>query len=49
MRGSLIIIYFAIVLFLFYSEQLDEALQVLNQDRDLDQRESESEEEQMLW
>ena len=49
MRGSLIIIHFAIVLFLFYSEQLDEALQVLNQDRDLDQRESESEEEQMLW
>lgn len=47
MRGSLLIISFVIVLFLFYSEQLDEALQVLNQDCDLDQ--SESEEEQMLW
>ena len=49
MRCSLIIISFVIVLFLFYSEQLDEALQALNQDCDLDQSESESEEEQMLW
>ena len=49
MRGSFIIISFVIVLFLFYSEQLDEALQVLNQDCNLDQSESESEEEQMLW
>ena len=48
-RSSVIIIYFVIVLFLFYSEQLDEALRVLNQDRDLDQSESESEEEQTLW
>ena len=47
--GSLTVISFVIVLFLFYSEQLDEALQVLNQDRDLDQSESEGEEEQMLW
>ena len=48
MRGFVTIISFALF-FLFYSEQLDEALRVLNRDHDLDQSESESEEEQTLW
>lgn len=39
--------FFCHPLFIFHSERLDEALCMLNQNRELD--ESESEEEQTLW